>query len=276
MRLQEVLAAVPRLEKRFVHYLEGQGYIRPTKLQKARIARRDYSESDLRTISSMWRYYQRGISIQRAFELVSRPPGGGAYVFFPAPAAQWNAAFELLRSQMHVSEAAAVYGESADIVVHLEAPHESDVYSVLDALFEARLISGLPQVLRYSGAQLGSQTATARSSGWGHAGNSPAVGQAHGNNQEGETRVVRAWVLIKVPAKQIGGLVEELRRFPGIVEASAIYGETDVIAKVEVPDQTALDELVVRRIQSMEAVESTRTFIGIGGLHWRRTGDETP
>ena len=39
-RLQDVLAAVPGVEKRFVHYLEVLGYNRPTKLMMARIARR--------------------------------------------------------------------------------------------------------------------------------------------------------------------------------------------------------------------------------------------
>jgi DNA-binding Lrp family transcriptional regulator len=82
--------------------------------------------------------------------------------------------------------------------------------------------------------------------------------------------MVRAWVLIKVPAKQLDGLVEQLRSFPGIVEASAIYGETDVIAKIEVEDASSLDDLVVNRIQGIAVVESTRTFIGIGGLHWAR------
>ncbi len=53
-------------------------------------------------------------------------------------------------------------------------------------------------------------------------------------------------------------------------EASAIYGETDVIAKIEVDDAASLDDLVVNRIQAISVVESTRTFIGIGGLHWTR------
>ncbi|HET7767650.1 MAG TPA: Lrp/AsnC ligand binding domain-containing protein [Chloroflexota bacterium] len=248
MRLQDVLAAVPGLEKRFVHYLEGQGYIRPTKLQKARIARRDYSEADVERIRAIWRYYQRGISIQRAWELVARPGADGAYVFFPVPAGRWGDAVQLLRGHDNVIEASAVYGETADVVAHLRAPHESDVYGVLDALFEASIISGLPQVLRHASEAM-----------W-HS----------GQDEAGEDEVVRAWVLIKVPAKQLDGLVEQLRRFPGIVEASAIYGETDVIAKIEVPDSAALDELVVHKIQGIEVVESTRTFIGIGGLHWTR------
>ena len=250
MRLQDVLAAVPGLEKRFVHYLEGQGYIRPAKLQKARIARRDYSPADLERIRAIWRYYQRGISIQRAWELVARPGADGAYVFFPVPAGRWGDAVSLLRNHDNVIEASAVYGETADVVAHLRAPHESDVYGVLDALFEASIISGLPQVLRHAAESV-----------W----RDPA-----GANAEREGEVVRAWVLIKVPAKQLDGLVEELRKFPGIVEASAIYGETDVIAKIEVPDSAALDELVVHKIQGIEVVESTRTFIAIGGLHWIR------
>jgi len=81
---------------------------------------------------------------------------------------------------------------------------------------------------------------------------------------------MKAWILIKVPAKQIGPLVDHLRDVPGIVEASGIYGETDVIAKVEVPDPDALDELVTNRIQTISVVESTRTFIGIGRMHWDR------
>jgi DNA-binding Lrp family transcriptional regulator len=188
MRLQEVLNRVEGLEKRFVYYLESQGYIHPQKLQKARIARRDYSPADLERIRGIWHYYERGISVQRAYELVTRAAADGAYVFFPVPPRRWEDALALLRESDHVVEA----------------------------------------------------------------------------------EEMRAWVLIKVPAKRIGPLIEELREYPGIVEAAGIYGETDVIAKLEVPDQDALDELVVQRIQSIEAVESTRTFIAIGRMHWER------
>lgn len=81
---------------------------------------------------------------------------------------------------------------------------------------------------------------------------------------------MKAWILIKVPAKQIGTLVDQLRTFPGIVEASGIYGETDVIAKVDVPNPDALDDLVTNHIQNISVVESTRTFIGIGRMYWER------
>ena len=133
-------------------------------------------------------------------------------------------------------------------------PHDSDVHTVLDRLFEERLIAGLPRVYRYG------QT-------------TPGFGGPEPLRTAGER--MKAWILIKVPAKQIGTLVDQLRTFPGIVEASGIYGETDVIAKVDVPNPDALDDLVTNHIQNISVVESTRTFIGIGRMYWERD-DATP
>ena len=254
MRLQDVLAAAPGVEKRFVHYLESQGYIHPQKLQKARIARRDYSPADLEIVRGVWRYYQRGMSVQRAYELVARPPSEGAYVLFPVPARRRREALDLLRDDDLVLEASVVYGESADVLARLQAHHESDVHAALDRLFNAGIVAGVPEVHRYVGARRGPGS----------------------SGEQTEGKRMKAWVLIKVPAKQIGGLVDELRTYPGVVEASAIYGETDVIAKVEVPDLDALDELVLRRIQSIEAVESTRTFIAAGAMQWQRDPPAPP
>ena len=61
MKLGEVRAHVPGLPKRFVHYLESQGYIHPIKVKKERISRRDYTEEDLQTIKGAWEYYERGL-----------------------------------------------------------------------------------------------------------------------------------------------------------------------------------------------------------------------
>jgi DNA-binding Lrp family transcriptional regulator len=278
MRLQEVLRGVAGLEKRFVHYLESQGYIHPRKLQKARIARRDYSEFDLERIRAIWSYYQRGISVQRAYELITRAAVDGAFVFFPAPAGRWREALQVLHSSEHVMEAAAIYGERANVIARLRAPHDSDVHAVLDRLVEERIIAGLPEVWRFAAGERWTPPSAADQASTRSAtlprvrehSTVEALPASPGSRQTGGGTMMRAWVLIKVPAKQIGGLVDELKSYPGVVEAAAIYGETDVIAKVEVPDQDALDELVIDRIQSLGAVESTRTFIAVGGLHWRR------
>ncbi|MDQ3699378.1 MAG: Lrp/AsnC ligand binding domain-containing protein [Chloroflexota bacterium] len=279
MRLQEVLNSVPGLEKRFVYYLESQGYIQPQKVQKARISRRDYSLADLERTRGIWHYYQRGISVQRAYELVTRAAADGAYVFFPVPPRRWPEALALLRQSDHVMEASALYGETADFAARLRAPHESDVHNVLDRLFEAGIVAGAPHVLRFRAEArwerpLAATTDVATppppvSQRAAAAADRPPQSVA-GSEPRQEPSVMRAWVLIKVPAKQIGALIEELHTYPGIVEAAGIYGETDVIAKIEVADQDTLDELVVQRIQSLDAVESTRTFIAIGAMHWVR------
>ena len=63
-----------------------------------------------------------------------------------------------------------------------------------------------------------------------------------------------------------------MRSIDGIVEASTVYGETDVICRVQVPDQDQLDRLVMRDLHAISAVESTRTFIVVHDMHWRREG----
>ena len=89
-------------------------------------------------------------------------------------------------------------------------------------------------------------------------------------NDRGRRVGLRAYILIKVPAKQIDGIVEELKQFAGVIETSVIYGETDIVAHVLVDHQGDLDDLIMNKIQTLPAVESTRTFIAVGGTYWRR------
>jgi DNA-binding Lrp family transcriptional regulator len=80
---------------------------------------------------------------------------------------------------------------------------------------------------------------------------------------------VSAFVLITVPAQKSGDLVALLmEKFPEfVVEAAAVYGEADVIAKVETPSVELLHELVMNNIQDLPNVRVTRTFIIIPQLH---------
>ena len=247
MKLGEVLQRVPGLEKRFVYYLEAQGDIRPTRLPKARIARRDYSPDDLRRIGRLWEYYQRGYSLAGARELLSRETGCLGYAFLQVSPRRWAEAVEALSRSERVRSAAAVYGESADVIAEVEASGDEDVFRVLHELFDRGLLLGPPHI-RHTRAR-----------------------QADGRDQSSNGRAkMLAYVLLKVPAKHLDGVLERLRAFDGVSEASVIYGETDMIVKVEVPNQDALDELIVRRIQDLHEVEATRTFIAVGGMHWQR------
>lgn len=247
MKLGEVLERVPGLEKRFVYYLEAQGDIRPRRLPKARIARRDYSPDDLRRIARLWDYYHRGYSLAGARELVEREVGQVAYVFLQVAPRRWAEALELLGRSERVVEAAAVYGESADVVAKLEVSRPEDVFPVLHEVFDRGLLAGPPTIRRAREGRRDGRVAP----------------------REGE---MLAYALLKVPAKHIDRVLERLREFEGISEATAVYGETDIIAKLEVPDQAALDDLIIRKLQSLAEVEATRTFVAVGGMHWRRAG----
>ncbi len=80
-----------------------------------------------------------------------------------------------------------------------------------------------------------------------------------------------AYLLIEVPAKKSGDvasrLVNDLRQY--VPEAHAVWGESDVIAKVSAPTPSALADLVMEKIQRMTHVTLTRTFITIEGMHFR-------
>lgn len=82
--------------------------------------------------------------------------------------------------------------------------------------------------------------------------------------------MITAFVLITVPAKSSGGVVQELRKHSEIVEACAIYGETDVLAKVQTSSLPELDRLVMDVIQGNPEVKTTRTYVVIEALHWNR------
>ncbi len=251
MELKHVLAQVPGLEKRFVYYLESLGYIQPARVPKRRIARRDYAPADVQRIRELWRYYQRGYALQAAQELVARPRHR-AYALLQVPRANRAAVWADLRAMPEVREACLLYGAPADVLVDLEVAADSEVYEALSHLLSHGLVAGAPEVLHVARWEAGPAAQSRR-----------------------EARRMQAYVLIKLPAKHVEDALRELQGIPGIVEAGVIYGETDIIAKVVVGDQAELDALVFQRLHAMPSVESTRTFIVVGDLHWER-GDGVP
>jgi DNA-binding Lrp family transcriptional regulator len=248
VELKELLAQVPGLEKRFVYYLESLGYIQPTRVPKRRIARRDYADEDVRRVQDLWHYYQRGYSLQAAQELVARPRHR-AYALLEAPAHGGPATLAALQALPEVREACLLYGADVDALAHLEVAAESEVYEALSRLVSRRAVVAAPLVLH-----------VAR---WvERAGAAPADGE--------EASRMQAYVLLKTPAKHVEAVLADLQTIAAIAEASVIYGETDIIARVEVAGQDELDALVFHRLHAMPLVESTRTFIVVRELSWRR------
>jgi len=245
MELKEVLNRVPGLQKRFVYYVESLGYIQPTKVHKARIARRDYSEADARRLEALWRYYSRGYSIQAAHELSRRALQTVAYAGFYVPVGQVTQALAAVQSCPEVEEASAVYADSIDLLVKARAAQAGELYhSVVPALAQAGVTS-VPIV-------------------W------LAEEQLRRPAAKGGAHSMLAYVLMKTPGKNVAEVMDQLKEIPEVLEASTVYGESDIIAKVQVGSQEELDSLVMDKLHAIPAVESTRTFIVIGRLHWSR------
>ena len=58
-------------------------------------------------------------------------------------------------------------------------------------------------------------------------------------------------------------VADELKRFPGVTEVQVVYGEYDVIARVELSDLALLDEIVTMA-RKLPGVTRTSTLISSG------------
>jgi DNA-binding Lrp family transcriptional regulator len=79
----------------------------------------------------------------------------------------------------------------------------------------------------------------------------------------GELRVAIGFVLISTAPAKEHEVYTELLRVKGIVELHPLFGEYDLIAKVEAEDFNALGQLVVDKIRSVPGVIDTKTLTGI-------------
>lgn len=55
----------------------------------------------------------------------------------------------------------------------------------------------------------------------------------------------------------------ELKKFPGVKEVSPVYGEYDVIVKVEKNDMEDLQKFLVEKLRPVNWIEKTSTMITV-------------
>jgi len=71
-----------------------------------------------------------------------------------------------------------------------------------------------------------------------------------------------SYVLIKIASGKDREVFEETMKLKQVKEATLVYGECDLILKVEVEDFEELDALVFNTLRKINGVESTKTLIG--------------
>ena len=74
--------------------------------------------------------------------------------------------------------------------------------------------------------------------------------------------MVIGFILIKAAPTHEHEVYNDLIKVPEIVELHALFGEYDVIAKIEAEDYEKLGNIVVNKIRVIEGVIDTKTLIG--------------
>ncbi len=75
--------------------------------------------------------------------------------------------------------------------------------------------------------------------------------------------MVSAYILINCVPGSEENILKGLSQVQGIKEVSGIYGDYDVIAKVEASDMSVLEEIVTSQIRRTPNVISTKTMLVI-------------
>ncbi len=75
--------------------------------------------------------------------------------------------------------------------------------------------------------------------------------------------MVTAYLLILVKPGEETTVVEKLNQFDEVKMTDVVYGEYDIIAKVEVPDMSALQKFLIEKIRKIDEIERTSTMIAI-------------
>lgn len=74
---------------------------------------------------------------------------------------------------------------------------------------------------------------------------------------------MKAYVLINVRAGKSRQVVKKVQQIKGVRSAYACWGRPDVFTLVDVPNERALADTVLAKIQAIDGVESTDTHIAI-------------
>ena len=75
--------------------------------------------------------------------------------------------------------------------------------------------------------------------------------------------MVSAYLLILVKPGEETTVVDKLNQLDEVKMTDVVYGEYDVIAKVEVQDMEALQKFLMDKIRRIDEIERTSTMIAI-------------
>lgn len=75
--------------------------------------------------------------------------------------------------------------------------------------------------------------------------------------------MVIAYILLLVKPGEENTVAEKMNKLDEVNEISVVYGEYDIVAKVENKSMEELQNFLIKKIRAMEEVERTSTLIAI-------------
>jgi DNA-binding Lrp family transcriptional regulator len=75
--------------------------------------------------------------------------------------------------------------------------------------------------------------------------------------------VVVGFVLMHVSPLHEYEVFNKLSKMPEVIEIHPLFGEYDLIAKVEAKDYEGIGEIIIQKIKIIEGITDTKTLTGI-------------
>ncbi|MCD6576043.1 MAG: Lrp/AsnC ligand binding domain-containing protein [Nanoarchaeota archaeon] len=75
--------------------------------------------------------------------------------------------------------------------------------------------------------------------------------------------MVTAYVLLIVKPGEENTVAEKLAKMPEVKDVSVVYGEYDIVAKIEKESMEALQDFLIKKVRAMDEVERTSTMISL-------------
>lgn len=75
--------------------------------------------------------------------------------------------------------------------------------------------------------------------------------------------MVVAYVLLIVKPGEEANVAEKLKKMQGMLDVSVVYGEYDIIAKIERDTMENLQNFLIKDIRAMDEIERTSTMISL-------------
>ena len=89
--------------------------------------------------------------------------------------------------------------------------------------------------------------------------------------QQRSTGIV-SYLLLSVPLKYCNEIAKDLRNIEEVKEVAGLYGEMDLLVKIEAQNNRQLDRIILEIIRKYKYIENSRTYVVIGDIYWEKKG----